>query len=81
MKFLNGFTRLPGRIYVEQYVRGKWVIQIFDRKYMDMCFTFHNPTEPFYNQTNHFPRCPVKAGVWRKFLVYLLKFNIFQIFL
>ena len=61
--FLKGFVRLPGRVYTEQYVRGKWITQLFDRQYMDMCVAFHNPAEPFYNQTKSFPNCPLVSGV------------------
>ena len=74
VKFKLGFSRLPGRVYLEHYVRGKWIIQIFDRTYMDMCISFHNPVEIFYNQSKHFPNCPIKSGVSRN-LKYLKYFN------
>lgn len=58
---------MPGRVYLEHYVRGKWIVQIFDRTYIDMCVTFHNTGEIFYNQTKHFPNCPIESGVSRNF--------------
>ncbi|KAL7012763.1 hypothetical protein ACKWTF_015029 [Chironomus riparius] len=67
VKFMTGFARLPGRVYTEQYVRGKWIVQLFDRQYVDMCVAFHSPTEPFFNQTRSFPSCPVMPGTEWKF--------------
>lgn len=63
VKLLQSFSKVPGRMYFERYIRGKWHQEVLNRKYPDLCFSLFNPMEPFYETTKDFPRCPFNAGV------------------
>lgn len=52
-----------GRLTMEKYTQGQWLVQGFDRKYDDICPTLHSPAEPIYNVFKNVPGCPSKAGV------------------
>ena len=52
-----------GSMITEKYVRGEWLMQAFSRQYSDICATFHNPLEPFYDFTKDMVGCPAEKGV------------------
>jgi len=49
----------------------------FDGKYGDFCRSYHDRTQPFYYTLDHFPKCPIEAGVN---LTFFLKTNFFEKF-
>lgn len=51
------------RVFMERFYRGKWLVEIFDRKYPDFCVAMKNPLEPFYYMFANSPKCPFPAGV------------------
>lgn len=64
VKFLRSAV-LPfkNHVYTEKYERGKWIPQLFDKKFADFCAVKENPKEPSYTYFTHCPKCPFKAGV------------------
>lgn len=63
-KHLREFKRgIKGRVYAEQFVRGKWVFSMINRKIPDWCDSMANPLEAWYDFYKEYPRCPLKAGV------------------
>jgi hypothetical protein len=64
LKFLKDMNMKWGvRVYTEHRVQGSWVIQAFDRKYIDMCESMKNALEPFHPYVKDKKPCPLKAGV------------------
>ena len=52
-----------GSLTTEKYIRGEWLMQALSRKYDDICTSFHNPLEPFYDFTKDMVGCPAEKGV------------------
>jgi len=63
IKFLIGFKKLPGRFFYEKFHNGEWLMSGFSGRYGNFCFTYHDRTQPFFYYMDHFPKCPVEAGV------------------
>lgn len=69
--FLNGSYRFLKefkgpwklRLYAEQFHRGQWVPNAFDRTIRDFCSSVHNPTEVWYGKMKNLQGCPMNAGV------------------
>jgi hypothetical protein len=52
-------------------------MQAISRQYADICASFHNPLEPFYDFTKDMAGCPAEKGVGFN----LLKDSFFKFFL
>ena len=58
-----------GSLKTEKYIRGEWLMQALSRQYADICESFHNPLEPFYDFTKDMDGCPAEKGVGLNFLM------------
>lgn len=66
-----------GRLTMEKYTQGQWLVQGFDRKYDDICSSLKNPAEPVYDVFKSVPGCPSEAGVSQGFLFEQIKLNFY----
>lgn len=56
-------------MFTERYIRGQWIVEVFNRKLPDMCPELHNRIQPWYYFFKDVSPCPVAAGVsfWSKY--------------
>lgn len=52
-------------IYMERFDRGRWIVNVFNRKYEDFCKVIQDPTQPWFQQTRKWKHkhCPFPKGV------------------
>jgi hypothetical protein len=69
--FLNGSVKILKELkspwlaeyYAEQFYRDTWVRSPIQRKFDDLCLSFHSPKEIWYKILKDVPECPFEADV------------------
>jgi hypothetical protein len=56
-------STIPCEVYIEKFIRGQWVKELYDKKFNDLCEAIDNPRNAFYKKFEKQKRCPLDVGV------------------